>query len=309
MTLWELHITVLQARNLAAKGSNNTYAKVVLDTQSSTTRVVKKELSPVWDETFSFVWAADQRYVRVEVWDTDPLISSRDNFLGVVYIPILSLACSTSEPKWYTLGKRSSRSHVNGEIKILAFSDKKPDENGVKLLRELQSLPELGQPSSAEAFSAAVVAGAECGEDYSREDEYKELIGGIVRRFPVKIPCTETEVVEDIALKVSMKPLVEKTTYSPGVISSDGILVLTNYRLLFVSHSRLAFANEDTSTMSAAMAELTSSIPIAQITSVELNIEQDPLQNSGVLYDSLSVRTNDSRVSVSQYNRITFFKQ
>jgi hypothetical protein len=296
MNLWELHITVLQARNLSAKGSNNTYAKVVLDTQSSTTKVVKKELNPVWDENFSFVWSAEQRYARVEVWDTDPLLSSRDNFLGVVYIPILSMPYGGADAKWYTLGKRSSRSRISGEIQILAYSDKARDENSHKLLRELQNLPELANTTSVNSFCTRALAGLDTS-DTSKNDEYMETLGQIAGRFPTQMPPIETEEVEDIALKVSMKPFVERSSYGGASISSDGILVLTNYRLLFVSHSRLAFANEDTSTKSSAMAELTTAIPLAQIVSVELSIAQDPLQNTGVLYDSLTLRTNDSRVS------------
>lgn len=297
MNLWELHITVLQARNLSAKGSNNTYAKVLLDTQSSTTKVVKKELNPVWDESFSFVWSAEQRYARVEVWDTDPLLSSRDNFLGVVYIPILSIPYGNADAKWYTLGKRSSRSNISGEIQILAYSDKTCDENSRRLLRELQSLPELANSTTVDSFCSKILADLDTS-DTSMNEEYWNLLHQIQGRFPTQMPPVETEVVEDIALKVSMKPYVERSSYGDACISSDGILVLTNYRLIFVSHSRLAFANEDSSSMSSSMSELTTAIPLAQIVSVELTIAQDPLQTTGVLYDCLLIRTNDSRVRV-----------
>ena len=300
VTLWEIHITILQARNLSAKGSNNTYAKVILDTQSSTTKVVKKELNPVWDEKFSFVWSADQRYARVEVWDTDPLVSSRDNFLGVVYIPILALTNSeNSPPRWYTLGKRSTRSRISGEIKIAAYSEKGQDANAIKLLRELQLLPELRSAPAADFFCQTILAHTDISQA-DQQQRYRQLLTAIKDRFPLQMPPMETEELEDIALRVTMKPLLERSTYSPGLISADGILVLTNYRLLFVSHSRLAFANEENSpTMTASLSELTTFIPIAQITRTELVVEQDPLQISGVLYDSLHIYTNDSKVSAT----------
>jgi len=300
--LCEVHIKVVQARNLTAKGSMDTYARVSLDCDTHTTKVIKKELNPVWEEEFCFVWSPELRYARVDVWDADPMLSARDSFLGVVYIPILPLRHGNRVAKWYNLGKRSSRSHVTGEIKISAFCDKERDQNAWKILEELQAIAEVKTeaknpyiPLTSDKVQVENSTGNHdsTGTESSGNERSSDSLLGLAGRFPTRFPPLETEELEDISLMVSLKP------YDKGgssIIYSDGVLLLTNYRLIFVAHSLVAFANEYHSDMHGS-AELTTLVPLASIVSIDLKQEPDPHPTSGsTMLDAITIKTNDSRI-------------
>lgn len=275
-----ISVHVIQARDLTAKGSTNTYAKVMVEADSVSTKTVKKELNPIWDEKFNFLWTSDVRYVRIEVWDDDIMHSSRDNFLGVVYIPVLSLQSKIKTPQWYKLGKRSSRSHVTGEIKVSISCTRNCDPNVTRLLKEVHNIPELR--TLAKDFSSYL---------YYDNDEEKKLVENL-RPFPCLFPPIETEFIEDLSLRVTLKSTLEKNS-----CGSSGLLFLTNYRLIFVAHTRIAFAEESKQEMiiNEFQSELTCSIPLPMITYINIQAYYD--SNTGQYEDAITLTTNDSKVS------------
>jgi hypothetical protein len=266
-----IFVQIIQAKDLAPKGSTDTYAKVIIDADHATTRIVKKDLSPIWDESFSFLWTSDLRFIRIEVWDDDPMHSSRDNFLGVVYLPILSLQLTSSTPLWYKLGKRSPRSNISGEIQVAVRCNRAPDPYVMNVLRDVQRIPEL-QTKATDLFQ-----------------ESKESL----LLFPAHLPPLETEICEDLSLRVTLRPSLDKSAIVAAA-SVEGIFLLTNYRILFVSHSRIAFAEESLSNSSQMSGELTCSIPLAMIVSLSIHAHYDA--NSGQYEDAFTFTTNDSKV-------------
>jgi hypothetical protein len=292
----EFHLHILEARDLAAKGSTDTYAKIIVASETVQTKISKKDLNPVWNEIFHFHWTPNLRFVRVEVWDNDPMISARDNFLGVIYLPILCLPQSQALPKWYKLGKRTSKSHVTGEIKIIAYCDTAPDTNAVRLLDAIQRIPELNHGNGLHATSS--VTWNALFKDTANVPSH-EFIG----RFPTQFPPLETETLEDLSLLVSLRPFIDKLSDSQPLYT-DGLLLLTNYRLIFVSHRRLAFDGGDLASLSNLLyrSELSCAIPLASIVSVTMSLQPDPsiLGNTpGAFLDALTIRTNDCKVSSS----------
>lgn len=290
----EFHIRIIEARDLAAKGSTDTYAKVVLDGHTFQTKISKKDLNPTWNEVFHYPVTSNLRFARIEVWDNDSLLSARDNFLGVTYIPLLSLPQDHASPKWYKLGKRTSKSHVTGEIKILAYSDSCPDVNAHRILQEIQNIPELNNGSGKNVVSSTTWTNL---FEENPDNISQEFVG----RFPTQFPPLETECLEDLSLLVSLRPFIEKLSdFQP--FYTDGMLLLTNYRLIFVSHRRLAFAGEVqdfTNYTFADTYELSCEIPLASIISISMSLQPDPSTtgDSGSRFlDALTIRTNDSKV-------------
>jgi hypothetical protein len=289
----QFHIHLLEARDLAAKGSTDTYAKLIVDSQIVQTKISKKDLNPVWNEIFHFAWSSSLRFVRIEVWDNDPMISARDNFLGVIHLPILSLPQNQVLPKWYKLGKRTSKSHVTGEIRIIAYSDRTPDANAVRLLGEIQKIPELNHGNGLHVTSSNTW-NALFQDDASLPSN--EFIG----RFPTQFPPLETETLEDLSLLVSLRPFVDKLSILQPLYT-DGLLLLTNYRLIFVSHRRLAddSGSENNLADHHSQSELSCVVPLASVVSVTMSLLPDPsvLGNSpGPFLDALTIRTNDCKV-------------
>jgi hypothetical protein len=291
----EIHLRILEARDLAAKGSTDTYAKIILGGHVIQTKISKKDLNPVWNELFHFPWTSHLRFARIEVWDNDPMLSARDNFLGVTYIPLLSLPQHHASPKWCKLGKRTSKSHVTGEIKIVAYCDSCPDVNAQRILREIQNIPELNHGNGANVASSKTWKNL--FEDNHPDNFSQEFIG----RFPTQFPPLETECLEDLSLLVSLRPCAEKLSDSQSFYT-DGLLLLTNYRLIFVSHRRLAFASEARDFLNQSFGEtyeLSCDIPLASIVSISMNLQPDPSApgNSSSFLDALMIRTNDSKAS------------
>lgn len=292
---YSISVHIIQAKDLAPKGSTDTYAKVHVDAQTAVTKVIKKELNPVWDEHFSFAWTSDLRFVRIEVWNDDPMHSSRDNFLGVIYVPILSLHPNSVSSLWYKLGKRSSRSNVRGEIKVSVSCNRPPDPYILKVLEDVQKIPEL------QTKAVDIIRNFEIDSTMDQKQDFESFDGSDL--FPSCLPPIESESIEDLSLRVTLKPTLDKSTSA----SAEGLLILTNYRLVFVSHSRIAFGDDWTSTTShsALSEELTCSIPLTMV--VNLNIQAYYDGSSSQIEDALSIVTNDSRVCLVVFLLLIIF--
>jgi hypothetical protein len=292
----EIHIRIIEARDLAAKGSTDTYAKIILDGHTFQTKISKKDLNPTWNEIFHYPWTPNLRFARIEVWDNDSMLSARDNFLGVTYVPLLSLPQDHASPRWCRLGKRTSKSNVTGEIKILAYCDSCPDVNAQRILREIQNIPELNHGNGTNAPSSRTWK-TMFEENPDNPHPSHEFIG----RFPTQFPPLETECLEDLSLLVSLRPFIEKLSDTQPFYT-DGMLLLTNYRLIFVSHRRLAFASASQDfprDIFGETYELSCDIPLASIISISMSLQPDPSATGSAgnrFLDALTIRTNDSKV-------------
>ena len=109
-----VEVRVISAKNLVAADSNgfsDPYAMVgVGKSKKQKTRVIKKDLSPEWNQKFTFKINDPKESVIVEVYDKD-LIGS--DFLGDVQIPLTNLVKSQEKVAWYKLCKTTK-----GDIQI-----------------------------------------------------------------------------------------------------------------------------------------------------------------------------------------------
>lgn len=135
--------------------------------------------------------------------------------------------------------------------------------------------------------------------------EEKEEGGVNMKGFPLHFPPIETEILEDMSLRVNILCMVNATK-----ITNPGILFLTNYRLIFVSLTNIFKKNSSYSQannihmgidgskrMEGASLDLTTHIPISTIMSVALTTENEssgygPLGNT---CDAIRVKCCDGR--------------
>ncbi|KAI4978212.1 hypothetical protein ZWY2020_014766 [Hordeum vulgare] len=117
-----LCVHVLEARGLPAiylNGSSDPYVRLQLGRRRAKTTVVKRSLSPVWDEEFGFLVADVAEELVVSVLNENRFFST--DFLGRVKVP-LSTILETEDHSlgtaWYQLHPKSSkpRSKKRGEI-------------------------------------------------------------------------------------------------------------------------------------------------------------------------------------------------
>jgi hypothetical protein len=133
-----LTVLVKKARNLAVKDANgfsDPYVKLQLGGHKKKTKVVKKNLSPSWDEEFTFKVKEGDTTLRVAVWDWD-MISSSD-FMGEVNISLQDLPAGQPLAKWFLLGTDANEEKEDGEDKK---SKKKLGDMRVKIKYTEQKL-------------------------------------------------------------------------------------------------------------------------------------------------------------------------
>ncbi|KAI3646216.1 hypothetical protein MP228_009144 [Amoeboaphelidium protococcarum] len=136
----QIRIRVIEAKNLAAKNedvqSSDPYVAVEWGKERYETSVVQGSLFPLWDQEVQLeVKAQTKKPLKITVWDKDEegpsVLSAKfwkdeaDDFLGQVVFEVPQLLTELQKcqgrffKKWYPLQKRSSRSHVSGEIHLL----------------------------------------------------------------------------------------------------------------------------------------------------------------------------------------------
>lgn len=284
----QIHFHIMNARNLYSKGTSDTFARITVGTESKDTAIIRRDLNPSWDETFSFEWHYSLRYAKIEVWDVGSY-GMGERFLGVVHVPIIPISSSTQVGRWCKLSKRSSKSHVSGEIYVDAYCDECYDFYPLQILNSVQDMHDLrGHVANA----SVLVPQEDDTPDRDIAAGAKQLAG----QFMMQFPPLQTEHLEDICLSVTLKPSLERGTGS-GTLFCDGILLLTNYRLIFVSNSRLLFDQNDFLEMDV---DLTTAIPLSTVVTCVACAVQDPHDLAAkVFHDGVSITTNDARVSCS----------
>lgn len=104
---------VIEARNLLAmdlNGLSDPYVKLQLGKHRAKTKVVKKNLNPVWDEEFSFRVGDLNEELTVCVLDEDKYFT--DDFLGQVKVPlskVLDAENLTLGTTWYQLQPKGKK--------------------------------------------------------------------------------------------------------------------------------------------------------------------------------------------------------
>jgi hypothetical protein len=112
-------IKVVAARDLEAMdvgGSSDPYARVKLGDQQKQTAIVKKNLSPVWNEEFALCIDEIYQPLEVSVWDND--LVGADDMIGETRVFLADLVGKERAQQWYTL-KVNGRDH--GEVLLSIF--------------------------------------------------------------------------------------------------------------------------------------------------------------------------------------------
>lgn len=250
----QVHVKILQARNLTAKDFNGTsdpYVKVSLGAQLARTGTRAKELNPVWGTRLNFDWDYRDRFIKIEVWDENDIML--DQFLGMVLIPMYALREGDTIGGWYPLCKTSVKSEITGKIEVEITCTNLPGLEPLvhQLFREVQHLEEfqikgldnLVQSSSKKAAIACEMLGMEYATG-----------------FPFTFPAFELEHLEDMSMRVTL--VVQSTS---GKLFCPGILMLTNYRLLFVSKARMRAGDAFYDNTLLYESDLSCQIPICNI--------------------------------------------
>ncbi|KAG1327432.1 C2 and GRAM domain-containing protein [Cocos nucifera] len=112
-------------------GLSDPYVKLQLGKQRAKTKVVKKNLSPVWDEEFSFRVGDLKEELTICVLDEDKIFN--DDFLGQVKMPLSKVLDADNlslGTQWYQLQpKKKSKSKDYGDIRLMiTLSQKSTDK-------------------------------------------------------------------------------------------------------------------------------------------------------------------------------------
>jgi hypothetical protein len=208
-----LTISLARAKGLSAKNKGNTsnpYVVLMVGAGKAKSSTVMGDLNPIWNETFTFPFDRTLRFSRIEIWDEDG--GGKDRFLGLVVIPLFMLSSGTPHGSWFGLGKRSSRSRVSGELFVEVSCNVEVETIAVNMLKDICQLPEL-----------SLLPDLCCPGLINRNIHFNEPI----HYFP-------GEALEDMAMHVILKAELGGECYY-----SNGVMMLTNYRLIFVGASKL----------------------------------------------------------------------
>lgn len=297
-----IYFKIIEAQNLLDKtkpGSSDPYVTIQMGNSIVKTTTRKDTLDPQWGMIFQLEYDHTMRYAKVEVWDD---LGGKDDFLGLVMIPVYALGNHYSDSSWYELCKRSPRSHVRGKILIemhckRALSAK---YEPIRIFRKAQLLPELScnvKSFRDERFSS---------DAHEQESlEYAKIMNP--NAFPHHFPPLEAERFEDVAIKVSILA-VSAISLPEGLeqkyILIDGILFLTNFRLIFASLARLAnsidAANDNEVVGCSVNAEIESisfstQIYIGSIMHTALVCEEIGVSGVTGCFDIWRLKVNDGR--------------
>lgn len=271
-----LEIRVLGARNLRPKNapaSPNAYVIVKVGMNMPRTSVVAQDSNPSWNEKFTFHFDRTIRLARLEVWHSDDG-GSTDRFLGMVLVPLFSLSSSRSISGWLGLGKRLHGSNVSGEIQFEILTKLEKESFPLDIYRHVFQLPEM-------AFLSP------CLPNYLPITKKSKFF-----QFP-------GEVLDDIALQVAFK-----TTFKSEPLFFLGIVILTNYRLIFVSCDRLDGISGKLDNLDVHSLEFSLYVMLGSIVSVAISEEKD--EGTGMSMDTVQIKTFDNKVCIILCTLVAF---
>ena len=328
-----LLISVNRARNIVDKdigGTSDPYVTICVGSSLVKTEIRKKTLNPEWNASFSFDLNRSCRYAKIEVWDKD--ITKSDDFIGTVLISLLPLRDGYNVRKWFPLQRKSSRDFMRGEIELeITYSgDPDPDKYSYHFFHSIQTLPDLKlnlinkdlfssfdtiNYNSNNENTSNVTENINTNEKINtniNETDNSNRLSELPPQpqnqslfqsdsFPWSFPPIELEQLEDISVRTQLS----STSYSSSVISK-GILLLTNYRLIFLPMTRIITEDKSINynkylihnlisngTNDPNMLDLTTYIPLGCIYSISLSTEPDLAGNPP--YEILKIKTVDNR--------------
>jgi hypothetical protein len=261
-----VEIRVLRARNLSPKNAPappNAYVIVKVGMNTPRTSVVMDDANPSWNEKFTFHFDRTIRHARLEVWHTD-YVGSTDRFLGMVLIPLFTISSARSISGWFGLGKRLHGYNVSGEIQFEILTKLEGESFPFEIYRQIFQLPEM-------AFLST------CLPNYLPITKKSKFF-----QFP-------GEVLDDIALQVALK-----TTFKNINLFFLGIVILTNYRLIFVSCDRLDGIAGKLDNLDLDPLEFSVYVMLGSIVSVAISEEKD--EGTGMSMDTVNIKTLDNKV-------------
>ncbi|KAI8112634.1 hypothetical protein M9434_003955 [Picochlorum sp. BPE23] len=143
----QLYVKIIAAKGVLALDTNNLsdpYCVVSVGTDSNTTRVEKKTLAPVWDETFVFDAACLQSAIddrlpclRLDLYDWDHF--SADDFMGQVIIPFHDIE-ERDHLGWRSFpikGVRKGKEEMHGTLELCIWFGDDEHQSGMNLQPQL----------------------------------------------------------------------------------------------------------------------------------------------------------------------------
>jgi len=125
-----IQLNILEAKNLKAKNDkffSNPYFIVEVGGKEFESQVIYKNINPSWDFS-TVIFLKETDIIKITLWNknTEKSVklfkSSKDQFLGQIVLTYAEIAryysYKTILDKWYTLQKRSSKSHISGELRV-----------------------------------------------------------------------------------------------------------------------------------------------------------------------------------------------
>lgn len=237
----------------------------------------------------------------IQVWNEDP--AGKKDFLGVVLLPLYSISAGYHSKQWYPLGKRSTRSHIRGDIEIEIACKSNPPlpPNSVdpqQIFQEVRQFPELRQPLSIQTLTKSQKL-----LSFENVDSFANTFTS--NSFPFQLPPEETEKLEDIATRVG---LLCTDSGSKRAILVSGMLLLTNYRLIFVplvrfartscscsenNHSDAALGTREIATETAIVVNIADIMHVVSDTEVDSNGVAGG--EVGCVHETLRIKVIDGR--------------
>lgn len=265
-----LTVQLARARGLSAKNKNSTsnpYAIITVGSDKARSSTIDSQLNPTWNETFNFSFDRSFRYARVEIWDEDSGVG-KDRFLGLAMIPIYMLPCNVPQANWFGLGKRSSRSRVSGEVFVEVSCNVEIELMAIHMFKDVCRLPELSMLPFLN--NPGII---------NRNPNFKD----VMHYFP-------GEILEDLSMHVILK-----TELGGECFYSNGILMLSNYRLIFVGASRINALRQCYGDIDEDRGDISMYVPIGAIIQVSMGEEPDYL-NPSLSIETIRLKTCDARV-------------
>jgi len=154
MSFDTLNVRVVEAHHLASmerSGTSDPYVvlKSSFNTQKFKTKVMKKTLTPKWEQEFKFFTSKPEGSIHVQMFDKD--LISKDQFMGEVKIQVSDFADGQNHENWYKLENEPQKKKIDknqGEIKLkFVFS-------GANMAPPKASSPSTPQTNSSSAPKA-----------------------------------------------------------------------------------------------------------------------------------------------------------
>lgn len=125
-----LQVTICGARRLhdnQVVGIPDPYAKIRIEGKYYKTKIIKNNLNPVWNETFSFQVADENSsQLSFELWN-DNIVS--DDLMGVYTLSVGNLTRGIVQDNWYILTRSKTNAELHVRVLAIDFGRlPRPDE-------------------------------------------------------------------------------------------------------------------------------------------------------------------------------------